>query len=73
MKHEEKQALFNAIQAAEAAGDVEMAANLSRQFPLAPLLGFGLAESLGYEKAKALGVNFEEVDEAYGSNWHIGL
>lgn len=73
MTREEKRKLVNAIYAAEEAGDFELAERLSDQFPLAPALGRGLAESIGYERAVALGVNFEEVDAAYGPNWHNEL
>ncbi len=73
MTREEKRELLNAIYAAQDAGDTELEEKLSRQFPLAPALGRGLAESIGYDRAVALGVNFEEVDAAYGPDWHIGL
>lgn len=73
MTREEKRELLKAIQAAEEAGDMDLAEKLSRQFPLAPALGRGLAESIGYQRAVDLGVNFEEVDAAYGPDWHINL
>lgn len=73
MTREEKRELLKAIQAAEEAGDMDLAEKLSDKFPLAPALGRGLAESIGYDRAVALGVNFEEVDAAYGPNWYKEL
>ena len=70
---EEKLKLIEAAEEAEKAGNFVLAETLFDQVPLAPALGRGLAESIGYERAVALGVNFEEVDEAYGPDWHVGL
>ena len=73
MTREEKMAIFELAWKAEEAGDEQLAESLYDLIPLAPRLGRCLAESIGYERAKELGANFDEVDEAYGPNWHIGL
>ena len=66
MTREEKMAIIELAWKAEEAGDEQLAESLYDQIPLAPRLGRCL-------RAKELGANFDEVDEAYGPNWHIGL
>lgn len=73
MTFEEKWTLLEAGMAAEDRGDNELAERIYDQIPLAPVMGRGLAETIGYKNAVALGTNFSEVDEAYGTDWHNGL
>lgn len=73
MTQEEKLALIAQAHQAEDEGDMERAEKLYDLIPLAPELGRCLAESIGYERAKELGANFDEVEEAYGPMWHVGL
>lgn len=73
MTREEKLALIAQAHQAEDEGDMELANKLYDMVPLAPALGRSLAESIGYDRAKELGANFDEVDAAYGPSWHVGL
>ncbi len=69
MTLEEKGALIDAAQAAEALGDYEEAWRLRKQLPLSPNLAKGLLESIGAEALVASGCNLSAAEEIYGKDW----
>lgn len=69
MTLEEKIALIDAADAAEEAGDLELADQLKRRVPLAPTLAKGLIESIGLDAVLAGGANLSEAEAFYGKDW----
>ena len=66
---EEQMKLLDAADAAEEAGDFELAEKLLLQVPLSPNLAIGLLETDGLEAVIEQGFNLSEVEALHGSEW----